>query len=761
MSQSQKPEVTLYEDVNLDVLRRILASQECPERIREMLKKYHAKLNSSNRIPVTYWHGKMLDKDYGRVYAQGALSLQNFDKEIRHALARDNYTDIDMVNAHPNLLLQYCIKNEIKCPNLKLYVDEREERLAYVMKKHGIDREDAKKLFLRFMYHGEYILNDKEPEFLVLFADNFRLEMLEIAEAICQKDPDLYEKVKKIPSKDKPASTVMSITLNNLEHMCLMSMVQFFNNIKIEVGALCFDGLLIKNGKQGLDPFTLSLCAKHVLSKTGYLIELSKKPMDIKLSFKLPKFGRYVESDGDAQRKLFLIEGANKFKFCHGVLFIFDENTGMFVNQSEDKYATLTYYLRKNENYLVKVISSDPKTGREKTESYGSSTALAIKIRTWVESAARDNDWYKNTDDSSLGYMLFIDGIYNFKTGTFTPGFDPNIVFHNRCPQKFPKRDDDDIKYAMDLSFGALLEKPIRFIIAFGCALAGTQLKHFYFGPGSTDAGKSKLIEMFEYVFGDEIIGSFNMESLACSSKFDTKEEAQRLRWAACVRFARIIFSSEANMDLDVNGNYIKKLSGCDRLVGRLNHGNEFGFRPHFTPFCFLNDIPEIKPLDDAAFGRGKYEEFAYVFTDNPTDPHHKKKDHDLSSKFKIEKFIRGFIHILLDGYKEYLTNGFPEFDPEVKDKWTKETRVGTVIKDAFDELFEVTKETKANKDMVLVSDINRFFESHKNTFKMSKAKTMDMLTKQKGLYQSDPIKGHRYWVGIKHKTPPDDDDLK
>jgi phage/plasmid-associated DNA primase len=755
MSQTQKPEVTLYEDVNLDILRRIIAAEECPERIRDMLKKYHAKLNNSNKIPVTYWFGKKMDADYGRVYAQGALSLQNFDKEIRHALSRGKYIDIDMVNAHPNLLKQYCSKMDIKCPYLDKYVDNREKHLAFIMKTHNIDRGEAKNLFLRFMYHGEYIIGDKMPESLSLFAENFRKEMITISKCIRDIDKELYDKIASDSSNERPLSTLMSITLNNLEHMCLMSMVQFFNNVKIEVGTLCFDGLLLKKGKGEFDEYYLSLCVKHVLAKTGYLIKLEEKPMDLKLSFEIPKFGRYVDNDEHAQRKLFEMEGDNKFKFCAGILYIFDERTGMFADQKVNEFATLTYYLKKNKDYLHKVISTDPKSGREKTESYGSSTALAMKIRPWVISASEDNDWFKDTDCSSIGYMLFKDGIYHFKTGTFKLGFNPDIVFHVRCPHKFPERDESSLRYAMKLSFGRLLEHPERFIAAFSCALAGVHLKHFYFGPGEADAGKSKLIGMFEYVFGD-IIGSFNMESLACTSKFDTKEEAQRLRWAACVRYCLIIFSSEANMDLAVNGNYIKKLSGDDRLVGRLNHGNEFSFRPHFTPFCFLNDIPEIKPLDQPVYNRNRYDEFGYVFTDNPTEPHHKPKDHDIDNKFRTEKFVAGFIHILLDGFKTYQQNGFPEFDIAVREKWTKDAKVGSIIKEAFDETFIVTKD---KKDMVLVSAINKFFETRKDQFKISKTRYIEMLTKERGLYQSDPIKGNRYWVGLKFKPKDEEDD--
>ena len=49
----------------------------------------------------------------GRLFAQSA-SLQNLPREFRGAIGA-NYHDLDMQNAHPTILLQYCKKNDIKC----------------------------------------------------------------------------------------------------------------------------------------------------------------------------------------------------------------------------------------------------------------------------------------------------------------------------------------------------------------------------------------------------------------------------------------------------------------------------------------------------------------------------------------------------------------------------------------------------------------------------------------------------------------------
>jgi hypothetical protein len=75
---------------------------------------------------VTYSPSKYL-KYYGRLFAKSA-SLQGLPREIRGAIGTD-YCDVDMKNAHPTILLQYCKVNDIKAVWLEKYVNNREEIL--------------------------------------------------------------------------------------------------------------------------------------------------------------------------------------------------------------------------------------------------------------------------------------------------------------------------------------------------------------------------------------------------------------------------------------------------------------------------------------------------------------------------------------------------------------------------------------------------------------------------------------------------------
>ena len=157
---TNKPIVTLYERVDKDKILRLLSSPELTDDEKNALHRYKQKI-LNNYVPVNYFYSKTCN-NFGRLYAEGSISLQNFRKGIRHALADSLYDDIDMVNAHPVLLSQYCEKNNIKHKLLKDYVDNREVWLTNIMDFHCVSRDCAKKLILKLCYLGNYEIDPED-----------------------------------------------------------------------------------------------------------------------------------------------------------------------------------------------------------------------------------------------------------------------------------------------------------------------------------------------------------------------------------------------------------------------------------------------------------------------------------------------------------------------------------------------------------------------------------------------------------------------
>jgi len=259
---------------------------------------------------------------------------------------------------------------------------------------------------------------------------------------------------------------------------------------------------------------------------------------------------------------------------------------------------------------------------------------------------------------------------------------------------------------------------------------------------------------MLKNAFG-KYVGSFNAESLAVASKGDTRDEAAKLRWALINRFCRINLSNEVKMDRALDGNAVKKLaSGGDELIGRLHGGGgkdvglELPFTPHGTYFCMMNDIPPIVPFDPAVVIRNHYLEFSFVFVNENEvglRDHYKALDPKLDVIIKTKLFIQGFIHILLDGYKDYLKNGLPEFDKEVKDRWTEGCQQSNEVIDAINFAFEITNNPD---DTVDVATIKKYKKRCPDLSTISITRLNEVLRGDLGLKEGKSG-NNRCWKGI------------
>ena len=73
-------------------------------------------------IRVKYLYTKSMP--FSRVYPEGSVGLCQVRRQIRHTMSNGVYVDIDLVNAHPDILNQL-FKN--KFPMLNEYVNDREK----------------------------------------------------------------------------------------------------------------------------------------------------------------------------------------------------------------------------------------------------------------------------------------------------------------------------------------------------------------------------------------------------------------------------------------------------------------------------------------------------------------------------------------------------------------------------------------------------------------------------------------------------------
>lgn len=262
------------------------------EKSKEMLNILNVMLKTQVRgILKTQYSFSKNGEGVGRVYVNGGIGFQKLKKEYRHTLAREYYKDLDIVNAHPTMLLYVCESNNIECPMLKAYVNDRESLIQQVIdrnekRSHKVDRDMVKDAYLCLINHGTSAY-DKLP-LKSLHIQDFQYEMKQIGSSLKELHPELWSRIEPRAiemKKHSPTGSFVNHFMIEKEALCLSRIEEFLwrSGIDVEYCINCFDGLMIPlEGTEYTDSKNfLNDCCKFVRDKTGIKIKLKYKPMDM------------------------------------------------------------------------------------------------------------------------------------------------------------------------------------------------------------------------------------------------------------------------------------------------------------------------------------------------------------------------------------------------------------------------------------------------------------------------------------------------
>ena len=259
--------------------------------------------NKSPVNNVSYLPSKNL-KNMGRLFAQSA-SLQNLPREFRGAIGA-NYHDIDMVNCHPSILLQYCKKNDIKSDALEYYVNNRIEVIEKIMTDYGLEKGDVKQLFLSVMNGG------KRDGILDPFFIKFKTECERIHTFIASLNPKLLKDVCKRKDFNVNGS-LTNIILCSLENEILLHSVQYLMNEGYNVDVLVFDGCMIRRDEsKDITDELLTGLSEYILEKTGYDIKFVEKDLDTSIDLSI-----YESPNNDIEASITYYKDKEEFEKTH------------------------------------------------------------------------------------------------------------------------------------------------------------------------------------------------------------------------------------------------------------------------------------------------------------------------------------------------------------------------------------------------------------------------------------------------------------
>jgi hypothetical protein len=302
----------------------------------------------NNKLKVVYKKAKY---GYGRVYPQKSLSLCSLRRQIRHTLSFHQYVDIDVVNCHPELLLQICEHNNIKTKYLKQYVENRDSILVEVQREYNCDRDQAKLLFIILAYYGSFStwINDnnienKEP---TDFIQDYINELQCIGLKIVQANPELLKAVKDAEKKNEKAS-VVSIFLQEKERLVLEIVFEYLKSKGIinKECVLCFDGIMILKDKYS--PDLLEELSQVVLTRSGFKLKFTEKKMD----------EHYLDQLTEALVDSFEYQ-ATQFEMTHCKII----NKSIYIKQTETDIIVFSKGKLKD---AYEHLTCDDKNGKEK-----------------------------------------------------------------------------------------------------------------------------------------------------------------------------------------------------------------------------------------------------------------------------------------------------------------------------------------------------------------------------------------------------------
>ena len=700
--------------------RQLLNNKDIPKEDRDKLRRFIKGSEKGNKHTTTYKLGKDCKHEFlGRLIALKGESLQALPKDIRNAISNQYYHDIDMVNAQPTILYQYCEKQGWKCDAIKKYVSQREELLNEICDTLNVQRWEAKDRIIA-LFFGNMCVNDL-PSF---FSDELLPELRRVMENNYKINIDKLKFLAKQPNR---VGKGLAYILQTEERNCLLAMDRSLSKNKRNLDIYMHDGGLVlkKENETSLPKDLLEKIEQDVLKETGYKIQLLVKPM--KTSFEKEETDDTLIDDSilinDKYAALKFIEFmGDNLVFCKGILYIYDN--GLYSSKEEvlDRYISKANLIFKQRGVLNIVTFDYSGSYKKKADMKRMLFSELVSQDTFLD-IGREKACYK---------LLFQNGIYDFKTDSFTKEFDKTIVFDHRIPHDYY---DDPLAEDVDFVNKTLFEDPFmntetptifKHYLMRGI-IGDYRAKKFLAVLGNTNSSKGTITNFFEYVFGS-VVSTFNSDELIIKRESNSSRD---LSFALDFCNSRLAISSEIKLieGCKIDANLMKKIvSGGDAIKARRLYKENETFVNYAMPVLFANDLPDFAPVDDAIRERLIVIQYDYSFVNNPNPDNKFEKagNSNIKNILQQQKYANAFISMVVQEYKKWEENDFkepilPKYLIEDRNTMAKVSNIKTLLEEQY-------VITQNEDDYITCADLQKFFKD--NAVVMSDTKLGREITK-------------------------------
>jgi hypothetical protein len=288
-SEPNYPIVT-RERFDEDVIKSIIADEAYSVQDRKTTSAYYKRKNGAGETNVIYQFGEGCEEHkLGRLFAQNNLGMANWTWTIRNPLAKKNYWDIDIANAHYKIALKYCERYDIEHAKLRDYCENRDERLKMVCPDN---RERAKNEFLKTLYGDKpkdygFYLKDVEgvitPEGYT-YVKGLKAEVALLMQTIWDKHPQYHDlktgkEKKQMKKKENHLASLMSLIFQTEERRMLMCLREYLTINKRYMGVFIHDGGYVEKLENEIE-FPKELLeggARMIKEFIGYDVKIENK----------------------------------------------------------------------------------------------------------------------------------------------------------------------------------------------------------------------------------------------------------------------------------------------------------------------------------------------------------------------------------------------------------------------------------------------------------------------------------------------------
>ena len=286
--------ISLTEKINVSDVKNLMNNKNANARYFCGMKAHDTVKVDENgekyyEMTTTYKHGASID--FGRLYAPSG-SLQGCPGFVRRLTSHKYYVDIDMANAFPTIFACLCEKYHIPHPNLRNYIDNREQIFLDIQETCKLTRDELKTLFLISLHGGKRYDEDGKKKPIKSLNNEVLTDFNTEIKAIGRRMMDLpvYNainiRLKADKTKKNKLGTFISWVCQEQEGKILLTAKEFFEERGMTVGVLIFDGLQVLQEDWGalMCPlprrFLLDSLSDVCFQSAGIRVKFEEKPME-------------------------------------------------------------------------------------------------------------------------------------------------------------------------------------------------------------------------------------------------------------------------------------------------------------------------------------------------------------------------------------------------------------------------------------------------------------------------------------------------